>query len=119
MNKKGQSSIEFLLALPIVFLIAIFISGEFSNLTKSTIALASAKESFYEKTIDASEAIIVKKLEYIICNDQSMKINILTIPGNITMDSALIAKIKSEAEQTSGIQPIDITLNSSSLPDTC
>lgn len=122
MTTKGQSSIEFLLALPIVFLIAIFISGEFSNLTKTTIALASAKESFYEKTADANKTIMVKKLEYLICESE-MKINILTSPTSTgyTQEEliGMATDIKAETEQTSGMTILEITINQDSFPNTC
>lgn len=122
LKTKGQSSIEFLLALSIVFIIAIFIAGEFSNLTKTTIALAGAKESFYEKTADANKTIMVKKLEYIIC-ESGMKINILTSPTSTgyTQEelTAIATVIQAETMQTSGVEITDITINNFSFPNTC
>lgn len=124
MQKKGQSSIEFLLALPIVLLIAIFVSGEFSNLTKTTIALATTKESFYEKTLNAETTLMVKKLEYLICNNE-MQINILTSPadtGRYYTEQELqdISRaIENEVIATSGVPEIEITFNEAAFPNIC
>ena len=50
--------------LSIVFLLAIVVVGQFVNMSNETIALAVAKESFYEKISGHSKALQIQKIRY-------------------------------------------------------
>ena len=108
---RGQSSIEFLLAIPIIFLITIFIVGQFSTATKTTVAMATAKESFYEKTLDFNESVLVKKIEYTVCDQNTLKLNFNTIPNSLTSTSVDLDTIQTESIATSGFPDVNITVN--------
>lgn len=112
---KGQSSIEFLLALPVVFILTIFIAGEFSSLSKTTVALATVKESFYEKASDLNQNAMTEKLEYLVCG-ATMNINLQTLPQGLDLGQEL-ENMETQAEQASGLN-VELTMNGT-LPDTC
>ncbi|GEM_PF-3262468 len=116
---KGQSSLEFIIFVPVVFIIAIFIIGQFDGVTKSTIAMATAKTGFYEKSAALDKTVFVKKIGFLDCPN-GLSLNFETDPESITTYESDIThpknyidetQIETQTENISGLQNVTIYIN--------
>lgn len=110
-KNRAQSSIEFLIVLPVVMLIAIFIAGEFTSLTKSTLALAAAKEIFYEKTADLNTAVQLERVMFAICQGNTLKLNFGTIPKSVQFTAPEKLVLAQDINNLANYVIVDVNVN--------